>query len=82
VAPADPARQLEAARWAGQLEIGEDDVDPQLRAKHRDGVVRAPGFENAVAAVAQILGDDDADENLVIDDENGRRLRAHGNFDV
>jgi len=72
MALADPARELEAARTARQLEVGEHHVDLEAGLEDRHRLLGAAGLEDAIAAVPQIVGDHEPDQHLVVDHEHRR----------
>src|SRR5829696_8659922 len=55
MALADPARELEAARAARQLEVGEHHVDLEAGLEDRHRLLGTAGLEDAIAAVPQIV---------------------------
>ena len=75
----DPTGQPKPVQRSGRSGVGEYDID-----RHRPGVddqksvVRVPGLERPVSAVAQIFGDLLANHDIRLDHEDGRALQRYG----
>jgi hypothetical protein len=57
---ANPARQTEAVQFAWHLDVGEYQIDRQVRLQHVNGFGRGFCLDNAIATFAQILRDIEA----------------------
>ena len=67
---ADEDRKPEPVHRAGHLDVGEDEIDARARCDRVDRFLRGSRLDHLEAAVAQKVGDVEADEHFVLDDEN------------
>src|SRR5437867_5694526 len=74
---AKPLGKTEPIHAAAELDLGEDDVDLLSGPKHGHRVVGRDPFENPVPALAQIIGNGHAHQDIRLYNENcARRSRA------
>jgi len=59
-----------------QIDISKDDIDPNFRVAHCDGLFAACSLEDAIAGGAQNVGYVKSDESFVLDHENDHRTIA------
>jgi FAD binding domain len=70
--PSDPLSERKTIDRARHLHIREDDIDRQCCSlQDIDGFIAAAGFNDPVAAVAQMFGDHPTNEDLVLHHQHG-----------
>lgn len=76
-----PSRQAEAIHRARHLDIGEHHVDSNRGIfQYRDGLLGVGSFIHFVPALAQVPGNDQSDQDFIVDDEDapGKSVPTRG----
>lgn len=75
---ADPADEAEAVDLPRQRHLGQDGVELPPGPQHDEDVLPGDALDDLVAAVAQVVGDHHAGEDVGLDHHDGARSRPGG----